>query len=283
MPRPLVFDPATPTATREILRLIGATPNRLLGQNFLVNAPLLDKIADSAELSPEDNVLEVGPGLGSLTVRLLARAGQVTAIEKDSRFAGHLRSQLHRERFNLVVSDALEVQWEDLSLPDSGVKVVANLPYSISKPILRRFLEDWRPHLASATVLVQREVANRLVAKPGSSDYGPMGIAARLYGQPKKMFDISPGSFLPAPDVVSTVVHIELLPTPSIELADETAFWRVVRAAFAQRRKTLGNTLKAVAPRERLENAFAQTGIDPQRRGETLSLEEYAALTAALL
>jgi 16S rRNA (adenine1518-N6/adenine1519-N6)-dimethyltransferase len=281
-PRPLIYDPATPSATRDLLRDLEANPNRLLGQNFLVNGTLLDKIADTAKLEKTDSVLEIGPGLGALTVRLVARAGQVVAIEKDARFAEMLRSRLEAAPFRLMRADALEVEWTDLEFAESGIKLVANLPYSISKPILRRILEDWRPHLETATILVQREVANRIVASPGTGDYGPMSIAASLYAEATKCFDISPGSFFPPPDVVSTVVHLKLRREPAIAPLNEGEFWKVVRAAFGQRRKTLANTLRTIAPRETLDSVFAALNLDSRRRGETLSLQEFASLSQAL-
>ncbi len=278
----LFYDPSNLSVARQVLEDLDAAPNRTLGQNFLVNGGALDKIVSSAEVREGDAVLEVGPGLGSLTVRLLIAGANVTAIEKDRKFAAFLKTKLDGTGLNLVEGDALDVPWGDLDLPAAGAKVVANLPYSISKPMLRRLFEDWRPHLASMTVLVQREVANRLVAAPGTGDYGPLSIMANMWGRPRKVFDISPGSFLPPPNVVSTVVHVTLRQTPAVELKNEADFWKVVRAAFGQRRKQLTNTLSSVAEKPRLAAAFAACEIDPQRRGETLTLLEFARLADAL-
>jgi len=276
----LPYDPATAGATKDLLHLIGVTPNRTLGQNFLINRGALDRIVDTAAVTEADHVLEIGPGLGALTCRLAARAGRVTAIEKDAQFIDFLRPQMPDGKVFFVAGDALETDWEVLGLPDEGVKVVANLPYSISKPILRRFLEDWRPHLLSATLTVQREVADRIVAKPSTAAYGPMAIMTQLHGKAKRKFDISPGSFWPPPNVTSSVVHIEVRQIPSVELSDEKFFWRVVRAAFGQRRKQLGNTLRAViSDKEHLFDTLRVVNIDAQRRGETLSLAEFAALS----
>ena len=276
----LPYDPATAAATRDLLHLIGVTPNRTLGQNFLVNRGALDRIVETAAVTDTDHVLEIGPGLGALTCRLATHAAHVTAIEKDPQFIDFLRPQMPEGKVLFVPGDALETEWGGLGLPDEGVKVVANLPYSISKPILRRFLEDWRAHLHSATLTVQREVADRIVAQPSTAAYGPMAIMAQLHGKAKRKFDISPGSFWPPPNVTSSVVHIEVRQTPSVQLADERFFWRVVRAAFGQRRKQLGNTLRAVvADKELLSAALSEVSIDSQRRGETLSLAEFAALS----
>lgn len=275
------YDPASPASTRSILRELGAAPNRTLGQNFLINSGALDRIVSTAQLNKDDAVLEIGPGLGALTTRLLENAAQVCAIEKDPQFLELLGTKL--PALHLVPGDALKVGWEELQLPESNVKVVANLPYSISKPMLRRLMEEWRPHLQSATLTVQKEVAERIVALPNTSAYGPMAIMCALHGKAHKVFDIAPGSFLPPPEVISSVVHIQMLETPSIEIADEKWFWSVVRAAFGQRRKQLGNTLRAVqSDKAKLSAALQASKIDPQRRGETLSLPEFAHLAAQL-
>jgi 16S rRNA (adenine1518-N6/adenine1519-N6)-dimethyltransferase len=281
---PIIYDPCDAGATRRALERLGHAPNRTLGQNFLVNRAARDRICDVAALSPQDTVLEIGPGIGSLSCELAVRAARVVAIEKEPRFAPLLRAEFPAERFRLVEGDALKVTWDELELPDAGVKVVANLPYSVSKPLLRRLLEEWRPHFSTLTVMVQREVADRLTAKPDGEHYGPMGIMAALHAHARRAFDVAPGSFLPPPNVTSSVVHMEVRATPAIELRDEAFFWRVVRAAFAQRRKQLGNTLRAVqGDREILGRALESCSIETQRRGETLSLEEFAALSHALL
>ncbi|HVF09209.1 MAG TPA: 16S rRNA (adenine(1518)-N(6)/adenine(1519)-N(6))-dimethyltransferase RsmA [Abditibacteriaceae bacterium] len=275
----LAYDPASAAATRDLLHLIGVTPNRTLGQNFLVNRGALDRIVEIAAVSETDHVLEIGPGLGALTCRLAARAGRVTAIEKDAQFIDFLRPQMPVGKVLFVAGDALQTEWGVLGLPDEGVKVVANLPYAISKPILRRFLEAWRTHLHSATLTVQREVADRIIARPSTGAYGPLALMTQLNGAARRVFDISPGSFWPPPNVTSSVVHIQIRQTPSVELSDERLFWRIINAAFGQRRKQLGNTLRAVvADKEQLAATLREVGIDPQRRGETLSLAEFAAL-----
>ncbi len=278
----LPFDPADYAVARSTLGSLGAAPNKTLGQNFLLDKEALDAICDAAQLQPTDGVLEIGPGLGALTVRLLARALRVTAIEKDTKFATFLAKKLKGEGFKLVQGDALAVSWESLDLPQENAKIVANLPYSISKPVLRRIIEEWRPHLTSATVLVQREVGFRLTAPADTEHYGPMSIMAQLYTRPSTVFDIAPEAFLPPPKVTSTVVHFEMLSAPSIELASETRFWSTVRAAFGQRRKNLGNTLKPLASREKLAQVFEQTTIDSKRRGETLSIQEFELLARAI-
>ena len=253
---PLEFDPSRLSTAREILELLGAAPNKTLGQNFLVNAGALDKIAATAQLTKDDAILEIGPGLGALTVRLLRDGGRVVAIEKDAKFAAFLERQFAPSPFQLIAGDALDIAWAELDLPDE-CKIVANLPYSISKPMLRRIYEEWRPHLQSATLLVQREVALRMTAEPGTREYGPLSIMAHLYSRTKRVFDIAPGSFMPPPEVTSSVIHAQFLETPALELRDEKRFWIVVRAAFSQRRKTLGNTMKPLASKENLAQVWA--------------------------
>lgn len=276
-------DPVGRGAVRDALSTIGTSPNRLLGQNFLVDKNAREKIITTSRLSLEDAVLEVGPGLGALTFRLAGCTRQVTAIEKDAALFAYLKEYLTAPNLHLVSGDALRVEWSTLNLPEHDVKVVANLPYSISKPFLRRVYEEWRPHLATATLMLQKEVAERLVAKPSTPAYGPMAIMAQLWSETHIAFHLSPGAFFPPPEVSSSVIHITLRESPRVELHDEKFFWRVVKAAFGQRRKQLANTLRSVVTdKEVLMAALQEAGINPQRRGETLSLEEFAAVTSAL-
>ncbi len=280
---PLSYDPATRTATRAVLSELGAAPNRTLGQNFLVDKNALDRIVALADVQSEDHILEIGSGLGALTCRLVANAAQVVAIEKDKALAEFLPSKITDAHFCLIPGDALRTGWDVLGLPDENVKIVANLPYSISKPFLRRVYEEWRLHLNTATLMLQKEVAQRLIASPGTEAYGPMAIMAALYSDTKIVLNLAPGAFWPPPDVSSAVIHVKLHREPKIELEDEKFFWRVVNAAFGQRRKQLINTLRGVTTdKEFLQTALAASHIDPQRRGETLSLEEFALLARNL-
>ncbi len=280
---PLSYDPATRHATRDVLTELGAAPNRTLGQNFLVDKNALDRIVTLADVQSDDHILEIGSGLGALTCRLVASASHVVAIEKDKALAEFLPTKLTQEHFRLIPGDALKTNWADLGLPSENVKIVANLPYSISKPFLRRVYEEWRLHLNTATLMLQKEVAQRLVAAPNTDAYGPMAIMAALYSDTKIVLNLAPGAFWPQPDVSSAVVYVKLHHEPKIELEDEKFFWRVVTAAFSQRRKQLINTLRAISTDKTvLQTALAATDIDPQRRGETLSLEEFALLARNL-
>jgi 16S rRNA (adenine1518-N6/adenine1519-N6)-dimethyltransferase len=276
-------DPVARGAVRAILSELDAAPNRLLGQNFLIDKNARDKIIATAQVNETNSVLEIGPGLGALTCRLVEVAARVTAIEKDRALFEYLQRELAAPNLHLVAGDALREAWSTLDLPATNVKVVANLPYSISKPFLRRVYEEWRPHLQSATLMLQKEVAERLVAKPSTPAYGPLAIMAQLRSETQVAFHLAPGAFFPPPEIASSVVHIILREQPRVAMSDEKFFWRVVKAAFAQRRKQLANTLRAVVPDKGVLTAsMNELGINPMRRGETLSLEEFARLAETL-
>lgn len=273
-------DPASRASPRRILDELGTAPNRLLGQNFLTDHNAREKILRVADLNAQDHVLEIGPGLGALTFRLVETAAHVTAIEKDRALYEYLAGAITSPNFHLISGDALRQEWSTLALPDENVKIIANLPYSISKPFLRRVYEEWRPHLQSVTLMLQKEVAQRLIAKPSTPEYGPMAIMALLWSDTKIAFTLPPGAFWPPPEISSAVIHAVLRKEPRVEIGDEKFFWQVVRAAFATRRKQLANTLRAVvADKSTLTTAMKHAEIDPMRRGETLSLEEFASLS----
>jgi 16S rRNA (adenine1518-N6/adenine1519-N6)-dimethyltransferase len=279
-------DTASLATVRAILADLQTSPNRTLGQNFLVNANVLDRIVATANITDEDSVLEIGPGLGALTQRLVAKAGSVTAIEKDPCLLQWLECQswILESNTKLIGADALKISWAETALPEENVKIVANLPYSVSKPLLRNIMETWRPHLQSATIMVQREVAQRLIARPGDSDWGPMSIMAQLYSKATRCFDIAPGSFWPAPAVTSTVVHLELLKEPSIALVNEQLFWQIVRAAFSHRRKQLLNSLFPIIPDKiKLNEILDISLIDSSRRPQTLKIPEISRLSETIL
>ncbi|MBI3622254.1 MAG: ribosomal RNA small subunit methyltransferase A [Nitrospirae bacterium] len=245
-------------------------------QHFLVNQSLCRKIVELAHLSPTDRVVEIGPGRGALTSLLLEQAGDVWAIEVDSTLAGHLRERFGgRPHFHLVLQDALRVDYGALPAPFT---VVANLPYAVASPLLIRLLEA-RRSIPLMVLMFQREVAERLTAKPGGREYGFLSIVAQLYAEIKLAFTVSPGSFRPPPKVDSAVVTVTPRPDPLIALEDEAAFLRLVRHGFAHRRKTIRNNLSHVLPADRCDALLDNAGIDPKRRPETLSLEEWGKLS----
>lgn len=254
-------------------------PKKSLGQNFLHDPNMLEKIVDSADLMPGDTVVEVGPGTGAMTV-LLARAVQrVIAVELDQRMRPILEKQLaDYSGVSVMYEDVLKVDFS--TLIDEDYIVVANVPYYITSAILRHFLDaPRRPRRLVLTM--QNELAERISAQPG--DLSLLAVSVQFYGQPRIMARLPPAVFWPRPDVDSAVIRIDVYDYPPVDVADEKLFFRVVRAGFSQKRKQLRNALagglaiKAPTASDLLHSA----GIDPQRRAETLTLEEWASLTRA--
>ena len=256
-------------------------PRRSLGQHFLIDKNIVHKIVRLAELQPGETVLEIGPGRGILTEALLDSSGLVVAVELDAALCAHLRATLgRRSNFRLVEGDALTFEYAQVPSP---FLVVANLPYYVSTPLLFRLLED-RRRIDRLVLMLQEEVVARLAAAPGGRDYGALSIAAQFYCEVRQAFRVPPTCFRPKPQVGSAVVVLTPLRKPRVSVADEAFFFRIVRAGFAHRRKALPNSLRD----EGFEGAptaaaLEQAGIDPRRRAETLSIEEFAALTDALL
>lgn len=258
-------------------------PRKSLGQNFLTDRNILAKILAAAELQPTDQVLEVGPGRGALTELLAGRVKRLVAVEFDRDLAALLRERFSADQSVVLhEQDILKVDFEAL-LGAQQYKVVANLPYNISTPVLFRFLED-RQRFSRLVVMLQKEVGERLAAKPDCSDYGVLTVLFRQWFEVKREFLVPPGCFYPPPKVDSVVISLLPLPASRVEVGNQQLFERVVRAGFAMRRKTLWNCLKSaeLASPEVLELALEQCGIEGKRRGETLPLEEFAALSCAL-
>lgn len=279
---------------RALLKRYGLAPRKALGQNFLSDPALLGRIAAGAEVGPEDTVLEIGAGLGALTQELARRAGRVIAVETDPHLIAVLRDTLsdfpnvrlvHGDILTLDIAALLE-QTAPPAPPLWGTRlehyhVVANLPYYITAAVLRHVLEaPLRP--ARLVVTVQREVAERLVAGPGEMSL--LSVSAQFYGTPRILFRIKPGAFYPPPQVESAVVRLDTCVEPPVPVEDVGWFFTVVRAGFAQKRKQLRNTLAASLgkPTAQIEAALHTAGIDPTRRAETLTLEEWGRLAQAL-
>jgi len=258
------------------------------GQHFLESA-WADKVVAAIAPQPSDRFVEIGPGTGALTFRLAPRVAHLTAIEVDRDIAEELRPRLPGN-VDLVIGDVLDVDL--LASAEAPFRVAGNLPYNISTPILFRLIaaatgrggiEPARsePSILDATLMVQREVADRLEANPGSGDYGVLSISVQLHADVRRLMTLPPGAFRPAPKVHSAVVRLGFRPPP-VPIADERQFEAMVRSMFTQRRKTLGNALAAFAGNhgQRAGDVLRAAGIDPSRRPETLSLEELAALAA---
>lgn len=250
------------------------------GQHFLHERYYIDAILAAAELDDTSKVVEIGPGLGALTLPLLKRVGQLHVIEIDRDLIEHYRNQA-LPGLQLHAGDALRLDWREL-LPQPPYTLVSNLPYNISSQILFKLLDE-RSLFSRAVLMFQKEVAERICADPGTSDYGILSVLCQVWFEVRKVITVPAGAFRPPPKVESAVVALVPRSQPLYPIGDEGFFRRVVKAAFAQRRKTLRNTLRAAGFDDTLlENACRSCAIDTSRRGETLSLEEFARLATAL-
>lgn len=255
-------------------------PKKSLGQNFLVDESVCDRILDAAEVGPSDTVVEIGPGHGVLTRSLVQAAGRVIAIELDERLFHKLRRELGGHgNLDIIQGDALRFPYEELPGP---VKVVANLPYYISTPIITRLIAA-RGTVSRMVLMLQKEVVERIAAPPGGKDYGYLSVMVQLYAEAESLFVVPAESFDPVPKVDSAVARLIVRAAPAATCRDYALFERVVSASFSQRRKTLKNSLKAANQfTDEGIAALADSGIDPIRRAETLSVAEFAALTEFL-
>ena len=264
------------------LHRLGARAKKGLGQHFLVDRSVLGKIISAAELVPSDTVIEIGPGLGILTEELLKKAGKVIAIEVDSKLASSLKKNLSKfPRLTVLNTDVLQLDPRELLESQSNYKVVANLPYYIAAPILRHFLEaSLKPSLM--VVMVQKEVGQSIAAAPG--DMSILGISVQLYGKPTVVDYVPAQSFYPQPKVDSAIVRIDVYPNPAVDVADIEGFFEIVKAGFSAPRKQIRNSLALGLQLTSAEvvELLEQAGITPQRRPETLSLEEWARLHRTL-
>lgn len=268
---------ANKEVTLHILKRFGIRMTKKLGQNFLIDENVVRRIVEAANITPGEVVLEIGPGIGTLTQGLAEAGGKVTAVEIDRRLIEVLGKTLEGyDNIRIVHGDILRIDIaKEVMAP--RYKVVANLPYYITTPIIMGLLEAHMP-IDVLVTMVQKEVAKRMVAVPGTKDYGSLSVAVQYYTKPEIMFIVPPTSFLPPPAVESAVIRCTVRENPPVEV-NERVFFRVVKAAFAQRRKTLSNTLKTTGvPAETLQVILEKAGIDGTRRGETLSLEEFAAI-----
>ncbi|MCU6710864.1 16S rRNA (adenine(1518)-N(6)/adenine(1519)-N(6))-dimethyltransferase RsmA [Paenibacillus sp. J5C_2022] len=280
---------ATPKRTKEIIARHGFSFKKSLGQNFLIDGNVLSAIVAAAELDKTKGALEIGPGIGALTQRLAAEAGKVTAVELDQRLIPILQEVLEgEEHVRVVHGDVLKLDLKELfeqQFSDvSGVSVVANLPYYVTTPILMKLLEERLP-LEHIVVMIQKEVAQRMAAKPGGKEYGSLSVAVQYYCETSIVCHVPHTVFIPQPNVDSAVIKLSLRSKPAVEVSDERLFFRIVQASFAQRRKTLANNLTVVVGKERreaLNELLHSLGIEPSRRGETLSLEEFGRLSEGL-
>ena len=286
---------AAPAATWEILNKYNLRTQKKFGQNFLIDAHIPEKIADAAQVEKTDCIIEIGPGIGTLTQFLAQRAGRVVAIEIDEHLIPVLEETLSEyDNTTVLQADILKVDLQELiDMYAEGlcVKVVANLPYYITTPILMTMLEAKLP-IESYTVMVQKEVAERMQAGPGGKEYGALSLAVQYYTRPQVVMQVPPTCFLPQPKVGSTVIrlvsrrHQSGSDSDSLPVETEALLFKVIRAAFGQRRKTLYNALKnsgeIPCSMEQIREALNSCGFRPDIRGEALDLEEFILLTKAL-
>ena len=276
MDKPII---ASPQVTNHILHRFKLRADKKLGQNFLIDENIVRNIVAAAELSPSDTVLEVGPGIGTLTQGLAESGASVVAVELDKRLLPVLDTTLEGyDNVRIVNGDILQVD----IMQTVGVeefKVCANLPYYITTPIVFALLEKRLP-MERLVAMVQKEVAERMAAKPGGKDYGALSVAIQYYTELEIAFIVPPSSFIPAPSVDSAVIVCKRRAKPPVEVCDEALFFRVVKAAFSLRRKMLSNSLKNMGIKgEQVARWLELAGVDGKRRAETLSLEDFAALT----
>ena len=272
---------ASPEVVHYICKRFDIKMSKKLGQNFLIKRGIVDEIVHAAELTPGEPVLEVGPGIGTLTQGLAQSGADVTAIELDRRLLEVLDTTLASyDNVRIIHGDVLKLDVPSI-MNHKPFKVVANLPYYITTPIIMSLLESKLP-IERLVVMVQKEVALRMVAKPGTKDYGALSVAVQYYTEPDIVLDVPPKSFLPAPAVTSSVIRCVLRDKPPVDVIDEKLFFRVVKAGFAQRRKTFSNTMKTTGlSKDRIEELLAKANIDCQRRGETFTLQEFADVANA--
>ncbi|MCY6959205.1 16S rRNA (adenine(1518)-N(6)/adenine(1519)-N(6))-dimethyltransferase RsmA [Clostridium brassicae] len=270
--------------TKDLVKKYNFKFTKSLGQNFLIDDTVLDDIVESAEVSKEDFVIEIGPGVGTLTKELLMKAKKVCAVELDSELIPILKNELASfENFQIIHKDALKVDFNEIIGDEKSVKVVANLPYYVTTPIIVRILNE-NYKFKSLTIMIQKEVAERIDAEPNCKEYGSLSVLVQYYCDTKIIRTVSPSSFIPQPKVDSIVIRLDKLNKPRVDVKDKELFFKIVRQSFNMRRKTLRNVVKSLnlLVDSNMEKAFNNSNIDLKRRGETLSLQEFANLSNSI-
>ena len=275
-----------PKNTIEILQKYNFNFQKKFGQNFLINMGVLEDIIDAAEVTDEDMVLEIGPGIGTMTQYLCENARQVIAVEIDTNLIPILKDTLSAyDNVRIINDDILKVDINELAREYNNgrpIKVVANLPYYITTPIIMGLFESHVP-IESITVMVQKEVADRMQAGPGTKDYGALSLAVQYYSKPQIVVNVPPSCFMPQPKVGSTVISLRRHQQPVVQVEDEKLMFKVIRASFNQRRKTLANGLNNYGginlTKEQIQQSIEELGVPVNIRGEALSLEQFACLS----
>ena len=274
--------------TKEVLAKYNMSAKKKFGQNFLIDSHVLEGIVEAAGVTDDDLVLEIGPGIGSLTQYLAEAAGKVVAVEIDKPLLPVLADTLSEyDNVTVINEDILKVDLDEIVSENGGrpIKVVANLPYYITTPIIMKLFES-RARIESITVMVQKEVADRMAAGPGGKDYGSLSLAVGYYAKAVTVMDVPPSSFIPQPNVGSAVVNLSRYTEPRVKVQDEKRLFEIVRTAFNQRRKTLSNSLSnnpsLGVSRQEVADALLKMGVDEKARGEILTLEQFAELSDIL-
>lgn len=267
-------------STLETIKKYGFKFSKSLGQNFLIDNSVLEDIVTGADISKDDFVIEIGPGIGTLTKELLLKAKKVCSIELDSDLIPILEEELKDfTNLQIIHKDALKVDFNEIIGNEQSVKLVANLPYYVTTPIIAKLLKE-HYNFKSLTIMIQKEVAERIASKPDCKEYGAISILVQYYCDTKIIRKVSSSSFVPKPKVDSMVIRLDKLAEPRTKLDSVELFFRIVRDSFNMRRKTLWNALKNInLDKDKLQTAFCEAGIDPKRRGETLSIEEFGLLS----
>ncbi|MCQ2770818.1 MAG: 16S rRNA (adenine(1518)-N(6)/adenine(1519)-N(6))-dimethyltransferase RsmA [Clostridia bacterium] len=272
------------TYAHAVMRAHGINPQKRYGQNFLTNAQVVDTIAEICA-DEECGIIEIGPGIGTLTEALCPLYKKVVAIEIDRNLIPVLHETLSRfNNLEIIEGDAMKIDFKEFCkdhFGDMRVCVCANLPYYITSPIIMKLLEEDSP-IESITVMIQKEVADRLCANPGTSEYGAITAAVQYYSESEKCFNVAPGNFIPPPKVTSTVIKMNKLSEPSVKCSDTKLLFTLVRLAFEQRRKTLANALSSISPKEFTENVAEELGYPRDVRGEKLSIDDFAYMADKL-
>jgi 16S rRNA (adenine1518-N6/adenine1519-N6)-dimethyltransferase len=287
----MLKDIATPVRTQEILKKFGFSFKKSLGQNFLIDTNILKRIVEHAKLTEETGAIEIGPGIGALTEQLARNSKKVVAFEIDQRLLPILADTLspypnteiiHQDVLKADVKSIIEEKFQDVK----DVMVVANLPYYVTTPIIMKFLEEKLP-IKGIVCMLQKEVADRIASGPGTKDYGSLSIAVQYYTEAETVMTVPRTVFVPQPNVDSAVIRLTVRKQPLVTPINETFFFKVIKASFAQRRKTISNNLlnqlaNGKEQKEDILSALANAGIEPSRRGETLSIEEFSRLSDEL-
>ena len=266
--------------TQELVNKYNFKFSKSLGQNFLIDDSVLNDIVSGAEVDENDLVIEIGPGVGSLTAQLLKKAKKVVAVELDNDLIPILEAELGQyDNFSLIHKDALKVDFNEIIGDEQSVKLVANLPYYVTTPIIVNLLKK-NYNFKSLTVMIQKEVAERINAEPNCKEYGSISLLVQYYCDTKIIRNVPPSCFIPRPKVDSIVIRLDRLKERRVKVKDEQLMFEIIRHSFNMRRKTLWNSTKQLGiNKEVLEKAYEEAEIDPKRRGETLSLEEFARLS----